>query len=68
MVKWIRRLSEDSTNIVDSDLDESIFSPILTPRVLHQEVVVSIFGAVPNGEDSMVKVCSASLGNDTFSV
>merc|ERR1712023_94269 len=38
------------------------------PRVLDEEVLLSALGSVSNGEDTVVEVGTASVGDDTASV
>lgn len=62
---------QDSTNIItinDTDLDVTIITPVGTPRVLYQEVFLTVLGAITNGKNSMVKLISTTLSDNTARV
>jgi hypothetical protein len=64
-LSWVGSSQEDTTDIVLSDFDISIVSPVSRPGVLDEEVVNSVFSTITNSEDTVVKTGSATLGEDT---
>jgi hypothetical protein len=56
------------TALVRSHLDVSVISPGSTPGVFDKDVILSALDSVSNGEDTMVKVCSASFSDNTRAV
>ena len=64
-LSWVGSSQEDTTDIVLSDFDISIVSPISRPGVLDEEVVNSVFSTITNSKDTVVKLSTASLGEDT---
>ena len=61
---WVGWLLGD-TALVGGDLDVSLISPGGTPRVLDEEVLLTVLGSVSDGEDTVVESGSASGGDDT---
>ena len=53
---------------ISGDSEESLLTPVGTPRVLEDVVVLSGFGSVSNDEDSVVEAGAASIGADDTGV
>jgi len=64
-LSWVGSSHEDATDVLLSDFDISIVSPISRPGVLDEEVVNSVFSTITNSEDTVVKISTATLGDDT---
>ena len=64
-LSWVGSSQEDTTDVVLSDFDISIISPRGRPGVLDEEVVNSVFSTITNSEDTVVKLSTATLGEDT---
>merc|ERR1719183_91626 len=60
----VRGLLEDTADVVFTDLDVTLLSPGWAPRVLDEEVVITVLGTVADGEDTVVESGSALLGSD----
>ena len=59
-------MSVDTADVGSTDLDVTTGTPGWAPRVLDEEVVVSIFGSVSDSEDTVVELGSAfGRGDDT---
>ena len=67
-LSWVGSSQEDTTDIVLSDFDISIVSPRGRPGVLDEEVVNSILSTITNSKDTVVKLSTAILGEDTRGV
>jgi hypothetical protein len=64
-LSWVGCHLEDTTNVVLSDFDISIVSPRGRPGVLDEEIVNSILSTITNSKDTVVKLSTAILGEDT---
>ena len=49
----------DSFTINRSNLHISVFTPRAAPRVLHKDVVNSVFGAVADSQDAVIEINTA---------
>lgn len=58
-------LHEDTAHVVHANLDVALVAPGRGPRVLDEEVFISILGSVADGEHTVVELGSASRGEDT---
>ena len=59
-------MSVDTADVGSTDLDVTASTPGWAPRVLDEEVVVTIFGSVSDSEDTVVELGSAlGRGDDT---
>ena len=63
--RWVRGGLENTTNVVLSNSNVTLVTPSSSPRVLDEEVVLSVKGTISDGEDTVVEVGSATLGDDT---
>jgi hypothetical protein len=64
-LSWVGSSQKDTTDIVLSNLNISIISPRSRPGVLDEEIVNSVFSTITNSEDTVVKIGTATLGEDT---
>jgi len=67
-LSWVGSSHEDATDVLLSDFDISIVSPISRPGVLDEEVVNSVFSTITNSEDTVVKISTATLGDNTMGI
>ena len=67
-LSWVGSSQEDTANVVLSNFDISIISPTSTPGVLDKEVVNSVLSTITNSKDTMVKLSTATLGEDTWGI
>ena len=67
-LSWVGSSQEDTTDVVLSDFDISLVSPISRPGVLDEEVVNSVFSTITNSEDTVVKLSTATPGEDTWGI
>ena len=66
--RWVRGGLENTTNVVLSNSNVTLVTPSSSPRVLDEEVVLSVKGTISDGEDTVVEVGSTSGGDDTTGV
>ena len=64
-LSWVGSSQEDTANVVLSNFDISIISPTSTPGVLDKEVVNSVLSTITNSEDTVVKLSTTTLSEDT---
>jgi len=50
----------DTFTVNDSELNVTLVTPGGVPRVLHKPVILSVFGAVADGEDGVIALGAAS--------
>merc|ERR1711920_951757 len=69
---WIRRLLEKTTltasTLTTKELDVAILAPSGSPRVLHEPIVLAIFGTIANGKDPVVKTCATQSRKNAWMV
>merc|ERR1711924_506963 len=58
-------LLEDAADVVGTDLDVAVGTPGRAPRVLDEEVVLAVLGAVADSEDTVVEALAAAGGENT---
>jgi hypothetical protein len=64
-LSWVGSSQEDTADVVLSNLDISIVSPRGRPGVLDEEIVNTVLSTITDSEDTVVKIGSAILGEDT---
>jgi len=62
---WVGSSHEDTADVVLSDLDITLVTPRGTPGVLDKEVVNAVLSTITDSEDTVVKLSTAILGEDT---
>ena len=64
-LSWVGSSQEDTADVFLSNLDISIVSPRGRPGVLDEEIVNTVLSTITDSEDTVVKIGSAILGEDT---
>jgi hypothetical protein len=64
----IRGLLEDTADVVLTDLDVTLLSPGWAPRVLDEEVVLTVLSTIADSKDTMIERGTASVSGDDTSL
>lgn len=67
----VERVLQDTANVRsvnNTDLNITIYTPVRAPRVLDEEVFLTVLRTVTNGKNSMAELVTAARGNHTTGV